>query len=65
MAYPSNPIYKIAKDPNFYPDSSEAKDGVRLTKDGIEYYIPSDTGNRHWQKYLEWVAEGNTAEADD
>ena len=51
MAYPTNPIYKIAKDPNFYPDPSEAKDGVRLTKDGIEYYIPPDTGNRHWQKY--------------
>ena len=38
---------------------------VKLTKDGVEYYIPPDTGNRHWQDYLEWVAEGNTAEAAD
>jgi hypothetical protein len=23
--------------------------------------IPFDEGNRHYQQYLEWVAEGNTA----
>ena len=27
--------------------------------------IPIDTGNRHYQEYLKWVAEGNTAEAAD
>lgn len=24
--------------------------------------IPFDEGNRHYQQYLEWVAEGNTAQ---
>ena len=24
--------------------------------------IPFDEGNRHYQEYKEWVAEGNTAE---
>ena len=27
--------------------------------------IPFDEGNRHYQEYLKWVAEGNTAEAAD
>ena len=27
--------------------------------------IPKDTGNRHYQEYLDWVAEGNTPEAAD
>ena len=28
-------------------------------------YIPYDQDNRDYQEYLEWVAEGNTAEAAD
>jgi hypothetical protein len=28
-------------------------------------YIPTSTENTDYQKYLEWVAEGNTAEAAD
>ena len=28
-------------------------------------YIPYDEENTHYQEYLEWVAEGNTAEAAD
>ena len=27
--------------------------------------IPKDETNRHYQDYLAWVAEGNTAEAAD
>ena len=53
MAYPTKPIYKIAKDTRMLSNPSEAEDGLILTKDGIQYYIPPDTGNRHYQMYLE------------
>ena len=28
--------------------------------DGTVWWVPVDEGNRHYQEYLEWVAEGNT-----
>lgn len=38
---------------------------VNAVMDGVQYAIPMDTANRHYQAILEWVAEGNTiAEAD-
>jgi len=30
--------------------------------DDKKYYIPIDPDNTDYQEYLEWVAEGNTAE---
>tara|TARA_R100001463_G_scaffold53018_2_gene103960 strand:- start:999 stop:1190 length:192 start_codon:yes stop_codon:yes gene_type:complete len=51
------------KNPN--GDSVTHKD-IILKVDGIETTaIPIDEGNRHYQDYLSWVAEGNTAEAAD
>ena len=38
---------------------------VDLTIDNIVSSVPFDEGNRHYQAYLAWVAEGNTAEAAD
>ena len=59
MAYPTNPIYKLFKN----------IDGVEVCvlkeKDGIRLSIPLDEANTDYQQYLEWVAEGNTAEAAD
>ena len=39
--------------------------GVLLVIDGIEYSVPISNGNRYYQEYLEWVAEGNTPEPAD
>ena len=39
---------------------------IRKTDDnGNKFFIPISTGNRDYQQYLAWVAEGNTAEAAD
>tara|TARA_R100000152_G_C6572037_1_gene38997 strand:- start:9 stop:182 length:174 start_codon:yes stop_codon:yes gene_type:complete len=38
---------------------------VNLTIDNIVYTVPFDQGNRHYQEYLAWVAEGNTPEEAD
>ena len=40
-------------------------DQVYLTIDNVVYLVPFDEGNRHYQQYLAWVAEGNTAEPAD
>ena len=59
MAYPTNPIYKLFK-------NLDGEVNCILTqKDGILYTIPISQGNRYYQEYLAWVAEGNTAEAAD
>ena len=36
---------------------------IRRISDGA--FIPMNEGNRDYQEYLEWVAEGNTPEAAD
>ena len=61
MAYPTDPIYKLIK--------TENRDVCVMKKEGNNtLYIPitsGSEGNRHYQEYLLWVAEGNTAEAAD
>ena len=63
MAYPTNPIYKLIKNPDGVVDSVKIQEGnsepYKLT------VIPFDKANTDYQKYLEWVAEGNTPEAAD
>ena len=60
MAYPTNPIYKLYKDP-----ISNQVTSIFRTRDGLEAGIPLDESNTDYQAYLAWVAEGNTAEASD
>ena len=38
---------------------------VNAVIDGVQYTIPMDTANRHYQAIQEWVAEGNTIEEAD
>ena len=57
MAYPTDPKYKLYKDPNTNKVTS-----VFLTENGKEYSIPFDPDNNDYQEYLEW-AKTNTAEA--
>ena len=57
MAFPSNPIYKLVN----HPMTGELVNIRTATDD----FIPIDEANTDYQEYLDWVAEGNTAEAAD
>ena len=47
------------------PDGTQADAVIRTTSDGVISTIPFVQGNKDYQEYLAWVAEGNTAEAAD
>lgn len=38
---------------------------ILATIDGIEYYVPINTANTHYQAIQEWIAEGNTIQEAD
>ena len=60
MAYPENPKYKFVKGGI---DNSDVR--VKTEKRDYTIVIPQVADNTDYQEYLEWVAEGNTAEAAD
>ena len=59
MAYPTNPIYKLFK------NIDGVVTCVLTERKGLVLSIPLSENNVDYQEYLEWVAEGNTAEAAD
>ena len=42
------------------PDNTTQRCGVKAVIDGVTLEVPMDTGNRHYQAILDWVADGNT-----
>ena len=60
MAYPTNPVYKLVKNP-----ITGVVDQVKTKNGDSVLIIPFNEANTDYQAYLAWVAEGNTAEAAD
>ena len=60
MSYPTNPIYKLIKDP-----MQGVVNQVKKQNGNIIIIIPFVEENIDYKEYLAWVAEGNTAEAAD
>ena len=58
MAYPTNPIYKLIKNPDGVVDC------VKKEIENTLIIIPFAEENTSYQEYLEW-AKTNTAEAAD
>ena len=63
MAFPTNPIYKLLKNPLGVVDCV-----IKQTGSSEPYNlstIPFAEDNTDYQEYLKWVAEGGVAEAAD
>jgi|TARA_R100000152_G_C6710187_1_gene137964 hypothetical protein len=59
MAYPTDPIYKLIKNP-----LDGTITAVRKAEGNKIVDIPFNEKNRHYREYLDW-AKTNTAEAAD
>jgi len=49
----------------FFKGSSDTVQTDCILRKSDSALIPFDVGNKDYQEYLEWVAEGNTPEAAD
>ena len=62
MAFPTNPIYKLVE---VTLDGVTSKSILKAESSNLRVQFAYDEETAHYQEYLEWVAEGNTAEAAD
>ena len=63
MAFPTNPIYKLIKNPKGVVDCVMKQTGS--SEPYIVSIIPFSEDNTQYQEYLTWVKEGGVAEAAD
>jgi len=54
--------YYLLKD--VYGNDLLDTEGVKLVDGDIIIFVPGDDKNRDYQTYLEWKAEGNTAQTE-
>jgi len=59
MAYPTNPMYKLVKNP-----VTGTVDQVKTQNGDVITIIPFDEANTDYQEYLEWAKTNTTEEAD-
>ena len=48
-----------------YIEVNGSNKAIKATINGVEWSIPLDPANRHYQAIQEWEAEGNTIEEAD
>ena len=46
----------------YIDETDETVDCLKKVEDGGTIHIPIAPGNRHYQEYLEWLAQGNEPE---
>tara|TARA_R110002126_G_scaffold175845_1_gene324430 strand:+ start:599 stop:769 length:171 start_codon:yes stop_codon:yes gene_type:complete len=49
----------------YWKDDNNNNASVNATIDGVNYSVPMDEDNTHYQEILKWVEEGNTIEEAD
>ena len=61
MAYPTNPKYKLIKS----NDDDTKVDRIETMEGDYRLVFLLEDGNRHYEEYKQWVADGNSPEAAD